>query len=79
MLHSSLSRVAQGAGEFEHQASLGQMVTTVDAQLLNAVVMVLTLGVVAGLAVLLVTRASPCVEASRSRIRGHSQKLRSED
>jgi hypothetical protein len=56
MLHPSGSRVARGAGEFEHQASLGQTVTTVDAQLLNAVVMVLTLGVVAGLAVLLVTR-----------------------
>ena len=56
MLHSSLSRVARGAVEFEHQVSLGHTVTTVDAQLLNAVVMVLTLGVVAGLAVLLVAR-----------------------
>jgi hypothetical protein len=56
MLHSSLSRVARGADEFEHQASLGHTVTTVDAQQLNAVVMVLTLGVVAGLAVLLAAR-----------------------
>ena len=63
MLHSSLSRVARGAGEFEHQASLGHTVTTVDAQLLNAGVMVLTLGVVAGLAVLLVARR---VSLSRS-------------
>jgi hypothetical protein len=56
MLHSSLSRVVPGAGEFEHQASLGHTVTTVVAQLLDAVVMVLTLGVVAGLAVLLAAR-----------------------
>jgi hypothetical protein len=56
MLHSSLSRVARGAGELDHQTSLGHTVTTVDAQLLNTVVMVLALGVILGLAVLLVAR-----------------------
>ena len=44
MLHSTLSRVARGAGELDHQTSLEHTVTTVDAQLL------------AGLAVLLVAR-----------------------
>ena len=56
MLHSTLSRVARGAGELDHQTSLEHTVTTVDAQLLNTVVMVLALGVIAGLAVLLVAR-----------------------
>jgi hypothetical protein len=56
MLHSSLSRVARGAGELDHQTSPGHTVTTVDAQLLNTVMMVLALGVIAGLAVLLVAR-----------------------
>ena len=48
MLHSTLSRVARGAGELDHQTSLEHTVTTVDAQLLNTVVMVLALGVIAG-------------------------------
>jgi hypothetical protein len=56
MLDSSLSRVARGAGEFEHQVSLGHTATTVDAQLLNAVVMVLALVVIVSQAVLLVAR-----------------------
>jgi hypothetical protein len=53
MLHSCLARVARGAGELEPWASL---VRTVDAELLNAVVVVLALGVIVGLPVLLVAR-----------------------
>ena len=56
MLHSTLSQVARGAGELDHQTSPGHTVTTVDAHLLNTVVMVLALGVIAGLVVLLVAR-----------------------
>jgi hypothetical protein len=56
MLHSSVSWAARGAGELDHQTSLGHTVITVDAQLLNTVVMVLALGVIVGLAVLLVAR-----------------------
>jgi len=56
MLHLSMSRVARGAGELDHQTSLGHTVTTVDAQLLNMVMTVLALGVIVGLAVLLVAR-----------------------
>jgi hypothetical protein len=51
-----MSRVARGAGELDHQTSLGHTVTTVDAQLLNTVVMVLALGVIVGLAALLLAR-----------------------
>jgi hypothetical protein len=56
MLHSSVCQVERDAGEFEHQASLEYTVTAVDAELLSTVVMVLALGVFAGLAVLLVAR-----------------------
>jgi len=51
-----LCQVERDAGELEHQASLEHTVTAVDAELLNTVVIVLAIGVLAGLAVLLVAR-----------------------
>jgi hypothetical protein len=51
-----LRQFERDASELEHKASLVHTVTTVDAQVLDSVVMVLALGVAAGLVVLLVAR-----------------------
>jgi beta-lactamase regulating signal transducer with metallopeptidase domain len=56
MLHSALSQAARGASELDHQTSPGHTVTTVDAHLLNTVVMVLALGVIVGVVMLLGAR-----------------------
>ena len=45
-------------GGLEHQAPLGDSIIIVDAEVLNAVIMVLALVVIAGLVVLLVARYS---------------------